>query len=101
LDAILARRIDERDARRAMLAALIAIAGLVVAARVTGAPPTDPARLTIPAAVAALLVTTLGLWRAGVIGRSAVGAVLAGLVLLDLWAAARARRARDRKSTRL
>jgi hypothetical protein len=88
LDAILARRVAEGPARRAMLGVVLVLFALMAASRLTDVVPTDPARLAVPAASAALVLATLALWRGGVVGRAGVGSALAVLVIVDLVAAA-------------
>ncbi len=88
LDAILAGRIAGRRARAAIVVGLGAIAVLAAAALATDAVPTHPARLAVPAALAAMLLVTAGLWHHGVVGRGGVAGMLALLVLGDLWSMA-------------
>ncbi len=84
LDAIVAGRIDARRARRAGLGALAAIGALLVAAIWTAAVPTFPRHVATSAAIAAMVLALLAAWRAGLLGREAVAAAFAVLVVVEL-----------------
>lgn len=85
LDAILAGRVDAARARRAMTAALLAVAVLAFAAASSGAVPTFPAHARAATAVFAAVGLVTALWGSGVIGRGAAGLALGLLVVAELW----------------
>jgi hypothetical protein len=88
LDAVLAGRVEAARARRALMAALLAVAVLAFTAVSADGVSTFPENARAAAAMFGAVGLVTALWALGIIGRGAAGVGLGLLVVGELWSAA-------------